>query len=257
MAITINNICKKYGNQTIIDNVSLRIEKGKVISFIGANGAGKSTLLNIMSRLLTADSGEVVLDDTPLNQLKSEEIAKKLSILKQNNYVGLKLTVEDLVAFGRFPYSHGNLNKQDKQIINEAIEYLDLTDLKNHYIDELSGGQKQRAFIAMVLAQDTDYVLLDEPLNNLDMKHSLQIMQILHKLCIEKGKTIVLVIHDINFASVYSDEIFALKNGRLIFSGSPKELMNSQTLTQIFDFHIPVYDIEQHKLGLYFIANKQ
>ena len=99
MAITINNICKKYGNQTIIDNVSLRIEKGKIISFIGANGAGKSTLLNIMSRLLTADSGEVVLDDTPLHQLKSEEIAKKLSILKQNNYVGLKLTVEDLVAF--------------------------------------------------------------------------------------------------------------------------------------------------------------
>ena len=147
MAITINNICKKYGNQTIIDNVSLRIEKGKIISFIGANGAGKSTLLNIMSRLLTADSGEVVLDDTPLHQLKSEEIAKKLSILKQNNYVGLKLTVAELVAFGRFPYSHGNLNKQDKQIINEAIEYLDLTDLKNHYIDELSGGQKQRALL--------------------------------------------------------------------------------------------------------------
>lgn len=257
MAITINNICKKYGNQTIIDNVSLTIEKGKIISFIGANGAGKSTLLNIMSRLLKADSGEILLDNTPLNHLKSEEIAKKLSILKQSNYVGLKLTVADLVAFGRFPYSQGNLKKEDKKIIDEAIDYLDLNDLRKHYIDELSGGQKQRAFIAMILAQDTDYVLLDEPLNNLDMKHSLQIMQILHKLCQEKGKTIVLVIHDINFASVYSNEIFALKNGRLVFSGSPKDLMNSQMLSQIFDFHIPVYDIEQHKLGLYFIAHKQ
>ncbi|MBR3481593.1 MAG: ATP-binding cassette domain-containing protein [Neisseriaceae bacterium] len=256
MAIQLNNICKKYGNQTIIDNITLTLEKGKIISFIGANGAGKSTLLNIMSRLLKADSGEIYLDGTALNNLKSEDIAKKLSILKQNNYVGLKLTVAELVAFGRFPYSAGNLKMEDKKIIDEAIEYLDLQKLRNHYINELSGGQKQRAFIAMILAQDTNYILLDEPLNNLDMKHSLQIMQVLHKLCIEKNKTIILVIHDINFASVYSDEIFALKNGRLIFSGRPKKLMNSETLNQIFDFNIPVYDIDQHKLGLYFIANK-
>lgn len=256
MAIQLNNICKKYGNQTIIDNITLTLEKGKIISFIGANGAGKSTLLNIMSRLLKADSGEIYLDGTALNNLKSEDIAKKLSILKQNNYVGLKLTVAELVAFGRFPYSAGNLKMEDKKIIDEAIEYLDLQKLRNHYINELSGGQKQRAFIAMILAQDTNYILLDEPLNNLDMKHSLQIMQVLHKLCIEKNKTIILVIHDINFASVYSDEIFALKNGRLIFSGRPEKLMNSETLNQIFDFNIPVYDIDQHKLGLYFIANK-
>ena len=256
MAIQLNNICKKYGNQTIIDNITLTLEKGKIISFIGANGAGKSTLLNIMSRLLKADSGEIYLDGTALNNLKSEDIAKKLSILKQNNYVGLKLTVAELVAFGRFPYSAGNLKMEDKKIIDEAIEYLDLQKLRNHYINELSGGQKQRSFIAMILAQDTNYILLDEPLNNLDMKHSLQIMQVLHKLCIEKNKTIILVIHDINFASVYSDEIFALKNGRLIFSGRPKKLMNSETLNQIFDFNIPVYDIDQHKLGLYFIANK-
>lgn len=256
MAIIINNICKKYGRQTVIDDVSLALEKGKMISFIGENGAGKSTLLNIIGRLLKADGGEVVLDETPLSILKSEEVAKKLAILKQNNHVGLKITVADLVAFGRFPYSRGRLNKEDVRLIDEAIDYLDLNGLRENYIDELSGGQKQRAFIAMILAQDTDYVLLDEPLNNLDMKHSLQIMNILHRLCVEKGKTIVTVIHDINFASVYSDEIFALKNGRLIFSGSPEKLMNSSTLSQIFDFHIPVYDIERHKLGLYFVAHK-
>lgn len=227
-----------------------------MISFVGPNGAGKSTLLNIIGRLLNADSGEIFLDGALISDLKSEEVAKKLAVLKQHNHVGLKLTVADLVAFGRFPYSQGSLDREDMRVVSEAIDYLDLNELRDKYVDELSGGQKQRAFIAMILAQDTDYILLDEPLNNLDMKHSLQIMRILRKLCIEKGKAVLMVVHDINFASVYSDEIFALKNGRLIISGRPERLMDSDSLSRVFDFHIPVHEIDGCRLGLYFIARK-
>lgn len=254
MAIDISHLSKRYGDKTVVDDVSLSIPTGKVTSFIGPNGAGKSTVLGMISRLLSADSGKILLDGADMNQIHSRDIARKLAILKQSNHVGLRLTVEDLVAFGRFPYSQGVLNAEDKRFIDEAIDYMDLGELRTRYLNELSGGQRQRAFIAMVLAQDTEYVLLDEPLNNLDMKHSAQIMRVLHQLCRDKGKTVVVVIHDINFASVYSDHIFAMQQGRLVFSGTPEQLMNSEQLEAIFGFHMPVHQIDEHRLGLYFIA---
>lgn len=254
MAIDISHLVKRYDGKTVVDDVSLSIPTGKITSFIGPNGAGKSTVLSMVSRLLPIDGGKVLLDGQDMSVLKSRDIARKLAILKQSNHVDLRLTVEDLVAFGRFPYSQGRLTPEDKVFINEAIDYMDLGSMRQSYLNELSGGQRQRAFIAMVLAQDTDYVLLDEPLNNLDMKHSAQIMRVLQKLCHEKGKTIVVVIHDINFASVYSDHIFAMQQGRLVFSGNPSELMYSEQLERIFGFHMPVHQIDEHRLGLYFIA---
>ncbi|AUZ04844.2 MULTISPECIES: ABC transporter ATP-binding protein [Vitreoscilla] len=254
MAIDISHLNKRYGDKTVVDDVSLSIPKGKVTSFIGPNGAGKSTVLGMMSRLLSADSGKILLDGADISHIHSREIARKLAILKQSNHVGLRLTVEDLVAFGRFPYSQGILNAEDKRFIDEAIAYMDLGELRTRYLNELSGGQRQRAFIAMVLAQDTEYILLDEPLNNLDMKHSAQIMRVLHQLCRDKGKTVVVVIHDINFASVYSDHIFAMQQGRLVFSGTSEQLMSSEQLEAIFGFHMPVHQIDEHRLGLYFIA---
>lgn len=254
MAIDISHLVKRYDGKTVVDDVSLSIPTGKITSFIGPNGAGKSTVLSMVSRLLPIDGGKVLLDGQDMSVLKSRDIARKLAILKQSNHVDLRLTVEDLVAFGRFPYSQGRLTPEDKVFIDEAIDYMDLGSMRQSYLNELSGGQRQRAFIAMVLAQDTDYVLLDEPLNNLDMKHSAQIMRVLQKLCHEKGKTIVVVIHDINFASVYSDYIFAMQQGKLIFSGNPTELMHSEQLERIFGFHMPVHQIDEHRLGLYFIA---
>ena len=213
MAIEIRNITKSYGSKKVVDNVSVTIPTGKITSFIGPNGAGKSTVLSIMSRLLNADSGEIYLNGELLNRKKSSDIAKQLAILKQTNNINLRLTIEDLVSFGRFPYSKGNLTQTDRTFIDNAIAYMDLDDIRHQYIDSLSGGQRQRAYIAMTLAQDTDYILLDEPLNNLDMKHSVQIMQVLRKLVTELNKTVVIVIHDINFASCYSDYIVAMKNG--------------------------------------------
>ena len=171
------------------------------------------------SRLIDKDSGDINLDLTDVTKWNSNELAKRLAILKQNNTMSLKLTIEELVAFGRFPYSHGRITKKDKEKIDEAIEYMELDDIRRSYLDELSGGQRQRAFIAMVIAQDTEYILLDEPLNNLDIKHSIHMMQTIQKLCYERGKTIIVVMHDINFASCYSDYIIAYKDGEIVKAG--------------------------------------
>lgn len=252
MAIEIRKINKSYGGKKVVDDVSLSIPQGKITSFIGPNGAGKSTVLSIISRLLSADSGEVYLNGELLNSKKSSEIAKQLAILKQSNNINLRLTIEDLVAFGRFPYSKGNLTETDRTFIDNAIAYMDLDDIRHQYIDNLSGGQRQRAYIAMTLAQDTDYILLDEPLNNLDMKHSVQIMQVLRKLVNELHKTVVIVIHDINFASCYSDYIIAMKNGRLVQQGEVNHIMQSPILKEIYNMDIPIQDINDHKIAVYF-----
>lgn len=193
-------LSKKYQDKLILDDITLEIPQAQVTAFIGANGAGKSTLLGIMSRLITKEDGEVLIDDQDVTKWKSRALAQKLAILKQSNQVSARLTVEDLVAFGRFPYSKGRLTLEDQQKVTQALEYMEITDLKADYIDELSGGQQQRVYIAMIIAQDTEYVLLDEPLNNLDMKHAVQMMKILRRLVDDFGKTIVLVLHDINFA---------------------------------------------------------
>ena len=252
MAIEIRNITKSYGSKKVVDNVSLTIPTGKITSFIGPNGAGKSTVLSIISRLLSADNGDVYLNGELLNRKKSSDIAKQLAILKQTNNINLRLTIEDLVSFGRFPYSKGNLTQTDRTFIDNAIAYMDLDDIRHQYIDSLSGGQRQRAYIAMTLAQDTDYILLDEPLNNLDMKHSLQIMQVLRKLATELNKTVVIVIHDINFASCYSDYIVAMKNGKLVHQGEVNHIMQSTVLQDIYDMAIPIQDIDDHKIAVYF-----
>ncbi|TNH07065.1 iron ABC transporter ATP-binding protein [Testudinibacter sp. TR-2022] len=252
MSLAIKHISKKYAEKTILNDISLTIPKGKITSFIGPNGAGKSTLLAIISRLLQADSGEVRLDDTPISQIPNSEIAKRLSILKQSNHLDLRLTVEDLVAFGRFPYSKGRLTETDRNYIERSLDYMDLQKMRHVFINELSGGQRQRAYIAMTLAQDTDYILLDEPLNNLDMKHSVQIMQVLRKLCDELGKTVVIVIHDINFASCYSDYIVALKNGCLVRQGEVGQIMQTAALQQIYGMQIPIHTIDENRIAVFF-----
>lgn len=250
--VEVKNITKTYGNKKVVDNVSVKIAKGKITSFIGPNGAGKSTLLSIISRLIAMDEGEVLIDDQDLKKCKSNDLAKKISILKQSNHVNLRLTIRELVSFGRFPYSQGRLSKEDWKFVDEAIEYMDLSDIQHKYIDELSGGQRQRAYIAMVIAQNTEYILLDEPLNNLDMKHSVLIMKILRRLVNELGKTIVIVIHDINFASCYSDYIVALKDGRVVHEGTTEHIIQHPVLKEVYDMEIQVEDYNDNKICVYF-----
>ena len=250
--IEIKGLTKQFGKKPVVEDVSVTIEPGTITSFIGPNGAGKSTLLSMVSRLLEADTGEVLLDQNNVKKWKSSEFAKRVSILRQANHLNVRLTVRELVAFGRYPYSKGRLTAEDDKFVDQAIDYMNLADMQDKFLDELSGGQKQRAFIAMVIAQDTDHVLLDEPLNNLDMKHSVQIMKILRKLVDELGKTVVIVLHDINFASVYSDRIVALKNGRLMKNGPTREIINSDVLREIYDMDIPIQEQNGCRICVYF-----
>ncbi|MGZ9793689.1 iron ABC transporter ATP-binding protein [Bacillus atrophaeus] len=250
--VEITNVSKQYGGKIVLEETSVTIQKGKITSFIGPNGAGKSTLLSIMSRLIKKDSGEIKIDDKEIGSCDSNELAKKISILKQANQINIRLTIKDLVSFGRFPYSQGKLTEEDWVHINQALGYMKLEDIQDKYLDQLSGGQCQRAFIAMVIAQDTDYIFLDEPLNNLDMKHSVEIMKLLKRLVEELGKTIVVVIHDINFASVYSDYIVALKNGRIVKEGSAEEIIETSVLEEIYDMTIPIETIDNQRIGVYF-----
>ena len=250
--ITIKGLSKSFGKKPVVENVSLTIEPKKITSFIGPNGAGKSTLLSMVSRLLAADTGEVLLDQNDVKKMKSNEFAKRVAILKQANHINVRLTVRELVAFGRYPYSKGRLNAEDEKIVDQALEYMNLVDMQHKFLDELSGGQKQRAFISMVIAQDTEYILLDEPLNNLDMKHSVQIMKILRQLVDELGKTVVIVLHDINFASVYSDRIVALKDGRLVKDGPTNDIITSESLRDVYDMHIPVQEQDGCRICVYF-----
>ncbi|MED4780085.1 ABC transporter ATP-binding protein [Brevibacillus choshinensis] len=250
--VEIRNVSKQYGSKNVVENVSLNIAKGKITSFIGPNGAGKSTLLSMISRLLTKDQGEILLEGTEIAQCKSSDLAKKISILKQSNHITIRLTIRELVSFGRFPYSQGNLTKEDWKHVDDAIRYMELEDIQHKYLDQLSGGQRQRAYIAMVVAQNTEYILLDEPLNNLDMKHSVQIMKVLRRLVDEMGKTVVIVIHDINFASCYSDYIVALKDGKVVKEGTTNEIISAQTLKDVYDMDIQIEDIDENKICVYY-----
>ncbi len=252
MMIEVRDIMKQFGEQTVVHPTTLTIQKGMITSFIGPNGAGKSTLLSIISRLIGMDAGKVLIDGKEISAYKSNDLAKKISILKQSNQINIRLTVRELVSFGRFPYSQGRLSKEDWAYVDEAIDYMKLRDIEHKHLDQLSGGQCQRAFIAMVIAQDTDYILLDEPLNNLDMKHSVEIMKLLRDLVESRGKTIVIVIHDINFASVYSDRIAALKNGRIVKEGPAEDIIQTPVLKDIYDMDIPIQQIGDQKICVYF-----
>jgi len=250
--IEIKGLTKRFGKKPVVEDVSVTIEQGTITSFIGPNGAGKSTLLSMVSRLLEADTGEVLLDNNNVNKWKSTEFARRVSILRQSNHINVRLTVRELVEFGRYPYSRGRLTAEDNKFVEQALDYMNMTEIQDKLLDELSGGQKQRAFIAMVIAQDTDYILLDEPLNNLDMKHSVQIMKILRKLVDELGKTVIIVLHDINFASVYSDRIVALKDGKLVKNGPTQEIINSDALRDIYDMDIPIQEQNGCRICVYF-----
>lgn len=250
--IKLKNIIKKYGDKSIIDDVSVDIPKGEVIAFIGANGAGKSTLLSIISRTLSKNNGEVYIDEKELSKWDNNELSKKISILKQSNNLNIRLTVKELVSFGRFPYSKGKLNKEDKKIIDDAIKYMGIEHLQDRYLDELSGGQKQMAFIAMIIAQDTEYIFLDEPLNNLDMHHCVKIMKNVKKLAREKNKTIIVVIHDINFVSLYADYIIAMKDGKIVENNKKEEVIKEPILKEIYGMDIQVKNIDGQNICLYY-----
>ncbi|MGT2910291.1 iron ABC transporter ATP-binding protein [Streptococcus cameli] len=247
----LESVEKHFREETVLRHISLDIPPANLTAFIGPNGAGKSTLVNIMSRLLPKDKGQLWIKGQEIEAWDDKELAKELSLLKQSQYYQVKLRVEELVAFGRFPYSGNTLGKEDELKINQAISYMELETLRNRYIHTLSGGQLQRVFIAMVLAQDTDIILLDEPLNNLDMKQSMAMMTILRKLVDELGKTVVIVIHDINIASRYVDYMVAFKNGEIFKSGLTKEVMTKSILDELYDMSVNLIEVDGKQICIY------
>ncbi|QGQ20129.1 ATP-binding cassette domain-containing protein [Cellulomonas sp. JZ18] len=250
--IEVRGVTKRYGATTVVDDVSLDVPDGGLVALIGPNGAGKSTLLSIMSRLLPADAGTVLVDGMDVTTTRSDVLARRLAILRQDAHVGSRLTVRDLVTFGRYPHSKGRYTVEDRAHVERALDFLDLQPFAHRFLDELSGGQRQRAFVAMVLCQDTDHVLLDEPLNNLDLRHAVGMMRLLRRATDELGKTVVVVLHDINVASCWSDRIVAMKDGRVAHDGPPAEVVRPEVLSDVYDLDVAVHELDGQLIGTYY-----
>ncbi|HFI2472369.1 TPA: ABC transporter ATP-binding protein [Streptococcus suis] len=234
--ISAKDLTVSYGKKSILSDLSIDFPTGKITSIIGANGCGKSTLLRALSRILPADKGTVYLDGKDMQQISTKEIAKRLALLPQvqENLDGI--CVYDLVSYGRFPHQNafGRLTDLDREKIAWALTETQTMAFAHTPLQSLSGGQRQRVWIAMALAQDTDIILLDEPTTYLDMHHQLEVLELLQRLNSENGKTIVMVLHDLNHAARFSDYIIAMKDGHILQEGSPEEVITVEHLRQLF-----------------------
>ncbi|KQY42694.1 MULTISPECIES: iron ABC transporter ATP-binding protein [Rhizobium/Agrobacterium group] len=251
--IRVHGATKRYDETVVVDGVDLELPAGGVTAIIGPNGAGKSTLLSMISRLIGLDAGTVTIDGLDVTKTPGDVLAKRLSILRQDNTMTARLTVGDLVAFGRYPHSRGRLTGEDARHIEQALDYMDLTALRDRFLDELSGGQRQRAFVAMVLCQDTDYVLLDEPLNNLDIRHAVSMMRMIRRAAGELNKTVVVVLHDINFASCHADRIVAMRNGRIFQQGTPEHIISAPLLEDLYGTAFRVSVVDGRRIANYYL----
>ncbi|MGJ7911018.1 ABC transporter ATP-binding protein [Neobacillus sp. LXY-1] len=225
-----------YGERTIVKDLSIEIPDKKITIIIGPNGCGKSTLLKAMSRIISHQSGSIILDGVSITREDTKSLAQKLAILPQTPESAAGLTVGELVSYGRFPYQSGfgRLTKKDIEVINWAMEVTGTAAYKYDQVDSLSGGQRQRVWIALALAQKTEMIFLDEPTTYLDMAHQLEVLELLQKLNKEQGRTIVMVLHDLNQAARFADYLVALKAGKIVKTGTGREVMNREVLREVF-----------------------
>tara|TARA_R110002020_G_scaffold58075_7_gene159445 strand:+ start:1939 stop:2784 length:846 start_codon:yes stop_codon:yes gene_type:complete len=231
-----------YDTRRVLDGVDIAIEEGKLTVLLGPNGSGKSTLLKTLARTLNPSAGHVYLDGKDIHRSKTREVAKRLGILPQGPVAPEGLSVKQLVGMGRFPHQ-GLWQKnaqQDAEAIREAMSYTNVTELAERNVDALSGGQRQRCWIAMVLAQQTDLILLDEPTTFLDLKVQVDLLELLSRLAHEKGRTLLLVLHDLNLAAAYADHLVMMCDGRIVTSGAPSEVFTTANLKRVFDLNAHV-----------------
>lgn len=226
-----------YGNLDIVKDLNLEIPKGKITTIIGANGCGKSTILKTLARIIKPKSGSIYINDKELNSQDSKELAKAMAVLPQSPQAPSGLTVEELISYGRFPHQKGfgKLKDEDKDIINWALEKTRISEFRDRPIEALSGGQRQRAWIAMALAQETDILLLDEPTTYLDLAHQLEVLKLLEELNKKEGRTIVMVIHELNNAARFADHMIGVKKGKIVCQGTAHEVMTKENLREIFN----------------------
>lgn len=233
-----------YDKKPILQDISIAIPSNQISIIIGANGCGKSTLLKTMARLIKPTSGQILLDDKPINKIPSKQLARVLGLLPQSPIVPEGITVADLVGRGRFPHQTflKGWSKKDYEAVAEAMEIMNITEFADRNIDELSGGQRQRVWIAMALAQQTDILFLDEPTTYLDITYQIEILDLLTDLNRKYGTTIVMVLHDINLSARYADHIFALHKGKLVAEGAPSEVITSSLIKDIFNLNCRVIE---------------
>lgn len=248
--ISIKAVNHRIGAAQILSDINLDLPAGKITALIGPNGAGKSTLLSLIARLSRLQSGQISVDGLDIAQTPTEDLAKVMAILPQQAAVASRLRVRDLVAFGRWPHHKGRVRPEDLAKVDEALERLSLTPLAARFLDELSGGQRQRAHLAMAFAQDTNWLLLDEPLAALDMAHARALMQELARLR-DAGRSIVMVLHEVNHAAAWADHVVALKNGKIAAQGSPHDVFTSAVLEPLYDMPLRVEQFEGRPLVLH------
>ncbi|UFT98174.1 ABC transporter ATP-binding protein [Radiobacillus kanasensis] len=243
--LTAKDLTLSYGEDVIIDDLNITIPKGEITVLIGGNGCGKSTLLRSMARLLKPKEGSVVLEGADIAKMPTKEVAKKLAILPQGPVSPEGLSVYDLVKQGRHPHKgmFKKWSQEDENAVMKALSSTNMTDLKDRAVDSLSGGQRQRAWIAMTLAQETDTILLDEPTTYLDMTHQIEILDLLFELNEQDGRTVVMVLHDLNLACRYAHHIVAIKDKKVYAQGRPEAVINCELVHDVFQMKCDVtYD---------------
>lgn len=247
----------KYGDKLIVKDANLSVTEGEIITIIGPNGSGKTTLIKALSRCIKTNSGHIFFRGKDISKLATKEIAKEMAILPQVKHVSADITVDNLVAYGRYPHLKfgKRLDQKDRDIISWAIEKTGLSNLKDRYIGTLSGGESQRAWIAMALAQEPKLLILDEPTTYLDISYQLEVLELVKELNESLGITVVMVLHDLNQAARYSDKIYVLKEGKICHYGSPKKILKTELLEDVFRIDANIYEDEINDCP-YFIANK-
>lgn len=237
MQIEAKNIRVAYEETIIIPKMNLKIPQGKISIIIGANGCGKSTLLKSIGRIIKPKAGEILLDGSNIRKMAPKDLARRMAILPQNPISPMGITVQELVSYGRFPYQKpmAGLQKKDLDIIEWAMRETGVLEFRDRDVNALSGGQRQRVWIAMTLAQQTDILILDEPTTYLDMAHQLEVLSLLRELNRKQARTIVIVLHELNQATKFADHLIGMKNGQVIFEGTPKEVISKENLRELYE----------------------
>jgi iron complex transport system ATP-binding protein len=240
--IYIKNLMFSYENNLVLEDVTYAFKQPKIYTVIGPNGAGKSTLMKCIAGILKKNSGSIRIQDKNIEYYERKELARQLAFIPQNYYTNFDYSVEDIVKMGRFPYSKilTSYSSEDTAMVEKTLKRLDLFELKKKSILNLSGGEMQRTFIARALVQDTPIILLDESFANLDIHHQIDIAKTLHQLQKEENKIIIMITHNLNLASEFSDEILLLKNGKIFDSGSPENVLTKENLNEVYNHNVQV-----------------
>lgn len=248
----IKHLFFSYGKNMVIKDLNLKIEKGKITTLLGANGCGKSTLFKLITRVEKPKMGLITLDGKNIKNIDRKEFAKKVAIVRQKNQISGDIRVKELISYGRNPYLGfmQKPNQEDKVKIDQAIEVCGLDKIRNEKVNSLSGGQVQRAWIAMAIAQDSEILLLDEPTTYLDIKYQVEILKLVKDLNKNLGKTIIMVLHDINQSIEYSDTIVGMMKGQIEFRGKADEVLTGEKISKIYDTKLKIIDIENKKYVL-------